>query len=67
MNKFDDQAKDAVVGDFEVIPSTYDYVKLLNILAHSLFLEKMHNKLHDNCFNSVMLEAKKDPGNFCSV
>ena len=56
-----------MIGNFELIPSRYDYVKLMNIVAHSLFLEKQHNKLRENCFNSVFLENKRDAGNFCSA
>ena len=51
--------------DLEV--SKFDYVKLVNILAHSLYIEKLNQKIRRTCVNSVMLETKNQPSNFCST
>lgn len=42
-----------------------NFIKLVNVLPFELFIEKQHTNFRQNCFNSVMLDAIKDPETYC--
>lgn len=42
-----------------------NFIKLLNVLPFELFIEKQRTSFRQNCFNSVMLEAIRDPDTYC--
>ena len=43
-----------------------NFIKLLNVLPFELFIEKQHTNFRQNCFNSVMLDAIRDPETYCT-
>mmetsp|Transcript_11510 Transcript_11510/g.15531 ORF Transcript_11510/g.15531 Transcript_11510/m.15531 type:complete len:136 (+) Transcript_11510:494-901(+) len=43
-----------------------DFAKALQIVAHELYLEKQHQNMRYNCYNSSFIKNKAKPHEFCT-
>ena len=44
-----------------------DYVKALAIVAHELYIEKLHQNMRTNCYNSAFMQSKLNKSAFCTT